>query len=150
MLLWWGVLIAISHGIKVKKYWRNNICWRDAYKCFCSPRCFLLVHWLNSWFLFVLFSSSSMLSKLLKVHSRVPDKWKKLSVECDPQICLLIHRYVLAFSWGRFKIVLESVKCDFEEISNKYLLFLQNVFKLTMWKMAIGTIRDSSKKLRNQ
>ncbi len=33
---------------------------------------------------------------------------------------LLVHRNLLEYSWGRFKILLESVKCYFEEISNKY------------------------------
>ncbi len=52
MLLWWDVVIAISHASKVKTYWRNNSCWRDFY--YISLRSSLLLgHWLCSWFLFV-------------------------------------------------------------------------------------------------
>ncbi len=31
MLLWWDVVIDISHAVKVKTYGRNNIYWRDIY-----------------------------------------------------------------------------------------------------------------------
>ncbi len=32
MRLWWAVVIVIFHAVKVKLYWRNDICWRDIYK----------------------------------------------------------------------------------------------------------------------
>ncbi len=52
-------------------YWRNNIHWRDAVsiKFLSGPRCFLLVHQLNSGFLSVHCFRSNMLSKLFRFNN---------------------------------------------------------------------------------
>ncbi len=87
-------------------------------------------YWFTGWFLLEHSSSSNMVSKIAKM----PAEKSKICPRPSNMVCLFIEIYWS--EWGHLKILLESVKCDFEEISNKEYVFLQYVFKLTAEKMA--------------
>ncbi len=99
-------------------------------KFLCSPRRFLLVT------LAELFIHISPLFKLVFQNwYQKTIRGAKVKFVHDPRIVLLFHRNLLQCRCAHFEILFESVKCDFEEISNRYL-FLQYVFKFTTWKIA--------------
>jgi hypothetical protein len=84
--------------------------------------------------LWPILSAPICFKKFLKYYSRAAEK--KLNLSAALEYVLLVHRNLLEYSWGHFKLLLESVKCDFEEISNKCTLFLQYFFNFIAGKMA--------------
>ncbi len=57
-------------------------------------------------------------------YSRTAEKKENLSEALE--YLMLVHRNLLKYYGGHFKILVKSVKCDFEEISNKY--YFSNMF----------------------
>ncbi len=83
----------------------------------CGPRCFLLIYWLISWFLLV---QAPICFSKLSSKRLFKGRGEKVKFVCGLlYMFLLVHRNQLEYSWGHLKILLESVNCDFDEISKK-------------------------------
>ncbi len=80
-----------------------------------------------------------MFSKLPENYSRAAEEKQTLSAALI--YVFLAHRNLLEGCSGHFKILLESVKRDFDEISNKYYDF--NIFSLNCGEN--GNYNSSSK-----
>ncbi len=106
--------IAISYAALLTTYWRNKVYWRDIYCT--SLRPFLLVHWLDSWFLLAHFLAPLCFSKLLKDSLRAPKKWRNFSA--DLKYVLLAHRNALQCSWEYWSLLTEI------RINLQYILFI--------------------------
>jgi hypothetical protein len=65
-----------------------------------------------------------MLFKIARKLSK--GRGEKVNFVCGLEYVLLVHRNLLEGISGHLKILLESVLCDFEEISNKY--YFSNIF----------------------
>jgi hypothetical protein len=84
-------------------------------KFLCNPRRFLLVHWLNSWFLFVHSSTANLFFKTTKRIFENSRENVKLSVALDN--VLLVHRNRnRSVVEGFWKYYCRVSNCDFEEL----------------------------------
>jgi hypothetical protein len=98
--MWWGENIL-----------KKNIYWRDIYNISLWPLSFSIgsLGTLDSYFPF--FSSNLLFKiakRLFKGHKKICPHGPRLRV-------LLGHRNLLDYDWDHFKILLESVICDFME-----------------------------------
>ena len=121
MLLWWDVVIP-----KVKTCSVGDITFIEdiSTKYFCDPRHFLLVHLLNSWFLFVHSSSFIM---VLKIAKRLFEGRGEMAryVRPSDMFCLFKEIY-----WSVFEAAFNMIEeCSVWLCRNiRKVLFLQYVF----------------------
>ncbi len=142
MLLWWDVFIGISHTVKVKTYFRNNIYFRDIYYISLRPHLFYICSLAELLIRICLFFSSNLFFKILKGWL-FKGRGEIVKFVCCPRICFAFHRNLLECTWVHFKILLEGAKLLFWRCFLLVLLYFFNTvqfgFNWTAWKMVIRT-----------
>jgi hypothetical protein len=81
-------------------------CRETSTKHLCGPCHFLLVHWLNSLFLLVYYSNSNMFFET--AERLFNGRREKVKLAASLEYILLVHRYLLDYSRGNFKIFIRE------------------------------------------
>jgi hypothetical protein len=112
MFLWWDVVIAASHDVKVKTYWRNNIYCRYIYYISLRPSLFPI-------------GSLAELLILRKWHT-----WKvqnTVEVHIETQKYPFFSKYLNSISWrSPFKLKYIEFQHKLTYISRDSIVILSN------------------------
>ncbi len=100
-----------------------------------------------------LLSIGSLSTRFLLVHCSSSNIFFKIATKLfkgrREEYGLLVHRNLLVCTWDHFKIVLESINCNFEDISCTVLFFLPYVFTRISWNLKDWSTEVHSKVKRS-